>query len=163
MRKLNLRYLWTAGAGALIAAAAIALPAWAAGGGDSSAQTRTQAQGAQLSSPPGGAGFSLRGNAPSAAEIKQSRAKADEFASCLKDHGIDVPAPGSSSRPPQPPSSSELKQITKDCGTPPAPPAGMLPPPGAKQAQQSGKPGAKGECPPPPLPPAPNSGSKSGS
>lgn len=133
MRKLNLKYLWTAGAAALLTAAAISIPAWAAGGGDSSAQAPA--------SPP-------------------SRAQLDKFASCLKDHGVEVPAPGSTSRPPQPPSSSEMQQITKDCGTPPAPPPG-LPPLSGKQADEVQKAMKKGDCPPPPALPAPNRGSGS--
>ncbi len=156
MRKLNIRYLWTAGAGALIAAAAIAIPAWAAGGGGSGAQAQSQAQGkdAPMPPPPGAPGFAMRGHAPSAAEIKQTRAKLDKFASCLRDHGIDVPKPGSSAGPPSPPSSSERAKITKDCGTPPAPPG--RPPLGNKQMEEARKAMAKGHCPPRPAPPARN-------
>jgi hypothetical protein len=152
MRKLNPRYLYTAVATAAITAAMIAIPSWAAsGGGDSTAQGQATAT---APAPPGAAGFSLRGSAPSAAEMKQSRARLDEFASCLKDHGMDVPAPGSTGRPPQPPSSSDMKDITKDCGRPPAPPAG-LPPLSKKQADEAQKAMAKGNCPPPPALPAP--------
>ena len=127
MRKFNPRYLYTAAATAAITAAVIAIPAWAAsGGGDSTAQG--QASTTAPAPPPFAYGLT-RANAPSAAEMKQSRAKLDQFASCLKDHGIDVPTPGSTAQlqqAPQPPSSSEIQKVTKDCGTPPAPPG--LPP-----------------------------------
>jgi len=154
MRKLNLRYLYTAVAAAALTAAAITIPAWAAGGGDSSGQTQsgTQTSRAPLPFPPGG-GFAVRANAPSAAEIKQSRTKLDEFASCLKDHGVDALPPGSLGQRPQAPSSSEMKQITKECGTPPAPPAG-LPPLSKKHVEEARKAMAKGDCPPLPAPPA---------
>jgi hypothetical protein len=135
MRKLNLKYLWTAGAAALLTAAAISIPAWAAGSGSSSAQAP--------STPP-------------------SRAQLDKFASCLKDHGVDVPTPASTSQPPQPPSSSQMKEITKDCGTPPAPPPG-LPPLSGKQAGVARKAMAKGDCPPPPALPAPSGSNSNGS
>jgi hypothetical protein len=52
-----------------------------------------------------------------------------------------------------------MEKGTDACGTPPAPPAGLLPPPGSKQADQ----GSKGNCPMLPPPPAPGSGSNSGS
>jgi hypothetical protein len=133
MRKFDLKYLWTAGAAALLTAAAISIPAWAAGGGDSSAQVP--------SGPP-------------------SRAQLDKFASCLKDHGVDVPAPGSTSRPPQPPSSSEMQKITRDCGAPPAPPPG-LPPLSGKPAHEVQRAMKKGDCPPPPALPAPTGSSGS--
>jgi hypothetical protein len=156
MRKFNPRYLYTAAATAAITAAVIAIPAWAAsGGGDSTAQT--PATSAAPGPPPFAYGLT-RANAPSAAEIKQSRAKLDEFASCLKDHGIDVPTPGSTAQAaqaPQPPSSSEEQKITKDCGTPPAPPAG-LPPLGQKQMEAARKAMTKGDCPRPPALPAPS-------
>src|SRR6478735_18488 len=120
MRKFNPRYLYTAAATAAITAAVIAIPAWAASGdGDSTAQGQATAT---APAPPPFAYGLTRANAPSADEMKQSRAKLDQFASCLKDHGIDVPTPGSTAQPPQPPSSSETQKITKDCGTPPAPP-----------------------------------------
>ncbi len=150
MRKFNPRYLYTAAATAAITAAVIAIPAWAAsGGGDSTAQG--QATVTAPAPPPFAYGLT-RADAPSAAEMKQSRAKLDKFASCLKDHGIDVPTLGSTAQPPQPPSSSEMQKITKDCGTPPAPPAG-LPPLGKKQTEGARKAMAKGDCPPPPAPP----------
>jgi hypothetical protein len=154
MRKFNPRYLYTAAATAAVMAAVIAIPSWAAsGGGDSTAQGQSAA--------PAPYGLT-RANAPSAAELKQGREQADEFASCLKSHGVDVPAPGSTSQPPQPPSSSEQKEIAKDCGTPPAPPPG-LPPLSGKQADQAQKAMAKGHCPPPPALPAPNGSSSNGS
>jgi hypothetical protein len=150
MRKFNPRYLYTAAATAAITAAVIAIPAWAAsGGGDSTAPT--QATSTAPGPPPFAYGLT-RANAPSAADMKQSRAKLDEFASCLKDHGIDVP--GSTAQAPQPPSSSEMQKITKDCGTPPAPPAG-LPPLGKKQMEEARKAMAKGDCPRPPALAAP--------
>jgi len=153
MRKFNPRYLYTAAATAAITAAVIAIPAWAAsGGGDSTAQGQATAT---APAPPPFAYGLTRANAPSAAEMKQSRAKLDQFASCLKDHGIDVPTPGSTAQlqqAPQPPSSSEIQKVTKDCGTPPAPPG--LPPLSKKQADAAQKAMAKGDCPPPPAPPA---------
>jgi hypothetical protein len=156
MRKFNPRYLYTAAATAAVMAAVVAIPSWAASGGsDSTAQGQASAT---VPAPPAGL---TRANAPSAADIKQGRKQADEFASCLKDHGVDVPTPGSTSQPPRPPSSSEQKEITKDCGTPPAPPPG-LPPLSGKQADQARKAMAKGECPPPPALPAPG-GSSNGS
>jgi hypothetical protein len=150
MRKFNPRYLYTAAATAAITAAVIAIPAWAASdGGDSTAQRQATAK---APAPPPFAYGLTRANAPSAAEMKQSRAKLDQFASCLKDHGIDVPSPGGTAQPPQPPSSSEMQKITKDCGTPPAPPG--LPPLSKKQADAAQKAMAKGDCPPPTAPPA---------
>ncbi len=150
MRKFNPRYLYTAAATAAITAAVIAIPAWAAsGGGDSTAQGQATAT---APAPPPFAYGLTRANAPSADEMKQSRAKLDQFASCLKDHGIDVPTPSSTA---QPPSSSQMQKTTKDCGTPPAPPAG-LPPLGKKQMEQARKAMAKGDCPRPPALPAPS-------
>jgi hypothetical protein len=154
MRKFNPRYLYTAAATAAITAAFIAIPAWATSGGGDSSQGKSTA--AAPTAPPGAFGLT-RANAPSADELKQSRAKLDEFASCLKDHGVEVPAPGSSSRPPQPPSSSEMQQVTKDCGTPPAPPPGF-PPLSKKQADEAKKAIGKGDC-PFPMPPPARSGS----
>jgi hypothetical protein len=160
MRKFNPRYLYTAAATAAITAAVIAIPAWAAsGGGDSTAQG--QASTTAPAPPPFAYGLT-RANAPSAAEMKQSRAKLDQFASCLKDHGIDVPTPGSTAQlqqAPQPPSSSEMQKVTKDCGTPPAPPG--LPPLSKKQADAAQKAMAKGDCPRPPALPAPSGSSGS--
>jgi len=156
MRKFNPRYLYTAAATAAITAAVIAIPAWAAsGGGDSTAQGQASAT---APAPPPFAYGLTRANAPSADEMKQSRAKLDQFASCLKDHGIDVPTPGSpaqTAQAPQPPSSYQMQKTTKDCGTPPAPPAG-LPPLGKKQMEQARKAMAKGDCPRPPALPAPS-------
>jgi hypothetical protein len=156
MRKLNVRYLWTAVAAAALTAAAITIPAWASGGGDSTGQIQSQTRSAPLPPMPG-AGFALRGETPSAAEIKKNRAKLDEFASCLKDHGLDAPVPGGSGRRPSPPSSSEMQKITKECGAPPAPPAGPLPPLSKKQTDAARKAMAEGNCPPLPAPPARNS------
>jgi hypothetical protein len=156
MRKFNPKYLYTAAASAAVMAAVIAIPSWAAsGGGDSTAQGQATA--------PAPAYGLTRANAPSAAQMRQNRAKLDEFASCLKDHGVDGPTPGSTGQPPQPPSSSEQKEITKDCGTPPAPPPG-LPPLSGKQADAARKAMAKGDCPlPPALPVPPSDSSGSGS
>jgi len=156
MRKLNLRYLYTAVAAAAITAAAITIPAWAAGGGgDSSGQTQTQERsGRPPLPPPPGVAFSYRGQAPSAAQVKESRAKLDKFATCLKDHGVDVLTPGSSGQAPRPPSRSEMRKTTKDCGTPPAPPAGLLPPLDKKHIEVVRKAMGKSGCPPLPLPPA---------
>jgi hypothetical protein len=155
MRKFNPRYLYTAAATAAVMAAVIAIPSWAAsGGGGSTAQGQ-----AAVPAPPAGL---TRADAPSAAQIKQNRAKFDEFASCLKEHGVAVPSPGSSSRPPQPPSKSEMDQVTKDCGTPPAPPPGF-PPLSGKQAGQARKAMAKGDCPPLPALPAPSGSGSNGS
>jgi hypothetical protein len=152
MRKFNPRYLYTAVATAAITAAVIAIPSWAAsGGGDSTAQAPSSD--AAPAPPPVAYGLT-RADAPSAAEVKQNREKVDEFTTCLKDHGVDALDRGSLSQPPEPPSKSEMDQITKDCGTPPAPPAGLLPPLPGKHADQAGR----GECPPLPLPPLRSSG-----
>src|SRR3954451_24842836 len=89
MTKPNFRYLYTAAAGAAIAAVAIAIPAWAdSGGGDSGAQN--QARSAPLPPPPRGA-FGLTAQAPSAADARKMRSKLDDFASCMREHGADVP------------------------------------------------------------------------
>jgi len=153
MRNLNLRYLWTAVAAAALTAAAITIPAWASSGGDSTGQAQTQTRSSRPPlPPPPGVVFSLRGKAPGTAEMKASRAKLDKFAGCLKDHGIAAPTPGSSGRPPQPPSRAEMKKMTSECGTPPAPAAG-LPPLSKKQIETTRKAMAKGDCPPLPMPP----------
>jgi len=138
--KFNPRYLYTAAATAAITAAVVAIPAMAASGGTDS---------------------TTQGQASANAPAPRSRAELDKFASCLKDHGVDVPAPGSTSRPPQPPSSSEMERIKQDCGTPPGPPPG-LPPLSGKQADQARKAMAKGDCPPLPAPPADSGSSGSG-
>ncbi len=159
MRKLNLRYLWTALAAAALTAAAITIPAWAAGGGGSSGQTQSQSEssGAPLPPPPG-VTFSFRGKAPGTAELKESRAKLDKYASCLKDNGFDVPAPahptsGRAPEPPRPPSQAEMKKMRSACGTPPAPPA-FLPPLDKKHIEAARKAMANSNCPPLPAPPA---------
>jgi hypothetical protein len=52
MRKLNLRYLWTAVAAAALTAAAITIPAWASGGDDSTGQTQSQTGSSRPPLPP---------------------------------------------------------------------------------------------------------------
>jgi hypothetical protein len=159
MRKLNVRYVWTAVAAAALTAAAITIPAWASGGGDSSGSTQSQAESSRAPlPPPPGVTFSFRGKAPSAAEMKKSRAKLDKYASCLKDNGFDVPTPGKpivgrAPKPPRPPSSAEMKKMTSECGTPPGPPA-FLPPLDRKHVEAARKAMAKGNCPPLPALPA---------
>ena len=58
-----------------------------------------------------------------------TRAKLEQTAQCMKDHGVSAPGPiqGSSSTP-KPPSPSEFRDAAKACGLP-APPGGALPPP----------------------------------
>ncbi len=159
MRKLDLRYLWTAAPprrsrpppsrsrrGPPVAAM--------------SGQTQSQADSSRARCRPRPASrFRSEEQAPSAAEVKKSRARLDKYASCLKDNGFDVPAPGKpivgqAPRPPRPPSSAEMKKMTSECGTPPAPPA-ILPPLDKKHIEEARKAMAKGNCPPPPAPPAP--------
>jgi hypothetical protein len=159
MRKLNLRYLWTAVAAAALTAAAITIPAWASGGDDSTGQTQSQTGSSRPPwPPPPGVTFSFRGKAPSVAEMKESRAKLDKYASCLKDNGFDVPTPahptsGQAPKPPKPPSRAEMKKMRSACGTGPAPPA-FLPPLDKKHIEAARQAMAKGNCPPLPIPPA---------
>ena len=160
MRKFNPRYLYTAAATAAITAAVIAIPAWAAsGGGDSTAQG--QASTTAPAPPPFAYGLT-RANAPSAAEMKQSPEARPVRELPEGPAGIDAPDP----RRPGPaaagaPAAVELrdKKVTKDCGTPPAPPG--LPPLSKKQADAAQKAMAKGDCPRPPALPAPSGSSGS--
>src|SRR4051795_11499857 len=90
MTKLNLRYLYAAGAGALIAAAAIAIPAWASsGGGDSGTQGR--ARGVPGPPPPVAGAFGLTAQASTPAEARRMRSQLDDFATCMRNQGADVP------------------------------------------------------------------------
>jgi hypothetical protein len=156
MTKLNLRYLYAAGAGALIAAAAIAIPAWgASGGGDSG--THSQAPGVLPPPPPATAGgFGLTAQASSPAEAKRMRSKFDDFATCMRNQGADVPGVqpngnGVSIQMPRLEARGVMEKVAKKCGMPPPPAPGKALP-SRKQIEKSRKAIARGDCPAPPLP-----------
>ena len=139
MRKLDLKYLYSAAAAAAITAAAIAIPAWGdSGGGDGQ---RTQAQRAPLPMPPpaGGAAFFARGKAGA-----PNRQQLDEMGDCLRKNGVDAPgAPtkggGFSIQIPPPEARSAMKKASKECGLPAPPPRGQLMPMSKKQREQAQK------------------------
>jgi hypothetical protein len=92
MRKLRVRVrpIYVAVAGA-IAGAEIAIPAWAASGGDDSSDQGSAGR-APLPPPPGAAGFGVAfKGAPSAADAKLMRQKLDEFTSCMRKYAPTCP------------------------------------------------------------------------
>lgn len=155
MTKLNLRYLYAAGAGALIAAAAIALPAWASSGGGTSG-TQGQAPSVAPPSPPTAGAFGLTAQAATPAEAKRMRSKFNDFATCMRKQGADVPGVRSSGngvsiQMPRPQSRAVMGKVAKKCGMPPPPaPGKALPNP--KQMKKGHMAIAPGGCPPPALP-----------
>jgi hypothetical protein len=149
--KLNLRYLYAAAAGAAIAAAAIAIPAGAASGGsDSGAQSQTR----RAPLPPLPGAFGLSAKAPSAAQARRMRSKLDDFASCMRKQGADVPGVrrhgrGVSIQVPRPQSRAVMRKVAKECGMPPPPPPGQFLP-SRKQIEKNRRAIARGDCPVPP-------------
>jgi hypothetical protein len=166
MRKLDLKYLYTAGAAAAITAAAIAIPAWGDSGGGQSEQS--QAQRSPLPVPPSpGAAFFARGK-DGAASAADARKHLDELTDCMRENSIDVPhasskGGGFSLQVPPPEARSAMEKAAKECGLPAPPPRGQLMPLSEKQQEQARKAmkslsecvHSKGEdLPlPPPLPP----------
>lgn len=151
MTKLNLRYLYAAVAGAAIAAAAIAIPAWAASDGSDSGG-RSEARSAPLPPPPGA--FGLSAKAPSEAEARKMRSQLDDFASCMREQGADVPGVirrghGVSIQVARPQSRAVMRNVAKECGMPPPPPPGHFLPSKAK-IEKNRRAIAPGDCPVPP-------------
>jgi hypothetical protein len=155
MTKLNLRYLYAAGAGALIAAAAIAIPAWASsGGGDSG--TQGQARAVPGPPPPVAGAFGLTAQASTPAEARRMGSQLDDFATCMRKQGADVPGVqrngnGVSIQMPRPQARAVMEKVAKKCGMPPPPPPGKALP-SRMQIEKSRKAIARGDCPAPPLP-----------
>src|SRR4051794_38139544 len=155
MTKLNLRYLYAAGAGALIAAAAIAIPAWASsGGGDSG--TQGQVRRVAPPRPPVAGAFGLTAQASTPAEARRMRSKLDDFATCMRNQGVDVPGvqrsgSGVSIQMPRPQARAVMKKVAKKCGMPPPPPPGKALP-SRMPIEKGRKAIAPGDCPAPPPP-----------
>jgi hypothetical protein len=156
MSKLKSRYLYAAATAAAIAGAAIAIPAWAASGGDDSSGQNAVRK-APFPPPPGAAGFAVAfKGVPSAAEAKRMRQKLDEFTSCMRKHGAEVPdvrrqGGGVSIQVPRPQSRAVMRKVSRECGMPPPPPPGQLFPLDKSQIEKNRKAIARGNC--PPLPP----------
>jgi hypothetical protein len=155
MKKLRIRPVYFAALAGAIAGAAIGIPAWAASsGGDSSAQDSIRRA---PMPPPGAAGFAMAfKGAPSGADAKRMRQKLDEFASCMREHGADVPDVrrshrGVSIQVPPPQSRAVMRKVSNECGMPPPPPRGQLFPLDKQQIEMNRRAIARGKC--PPLPP----------
>lgn len=125
MSKLKVRPVYVAALAGAIVGAAIGIPAWAATGGESNAKGRVRA--APLPPPPRGAfGLEMK-RFPSAAEAKRVRAKLDDFANCLREHGADIPGVqtsrhGVSIHVPRSQAGAVMSKAAKECGMPPPPP-----------------------------------------
>ena len=101
-------------AASLVAAAAVALPAWGSNGDEGSGATVTQA------ATPGHSAIPL---APPVLDGK-ARQELDDFATCMQQHGIGAPRPGERLFVrPEDQASAEVTAAAKACGGPPPPPA----------------------------------------
>jgi hypothetical protein len=110
-------------------AAAVAIPAWAASGGEH----RSSAARHNAGPPPGfGRAHSGDGGFPPAPPLTgKARKRLDETAHCLRSHAADIPGVHASAHglrigPNADPEA--LRKAAKACGAPPLPPQGALPP-----------------------------------
>ena len=143
MRKLDLKYLYTAAAAAAITAAAIAIPAWGESGGGQAQQSQAQRPPLPLPAPPRGAAFFGWG-ADAGASAAEARKHLDQLTDCVRENGVDVPhtstkGGGFSIQLPPPEARSAMKKAAKECGLPAPPPRGQLAPLTDKQREQAQK------------------------
>jgi hypothetical protein len=156
MKKLKLRGVYFAVLGGAIAGAAIGIPAWAASSGGDSSGGGTAARPVP---PPRVAPFGLEMKGfPTGAEAKKLHKKMDEFATCMREHGADIPGVdvrrhGMSIQVPRPKAAAAMKKAANECGLPPPPAPDKVFPLSKKQIEKNRKAIARGDCPfPPALP-----------
>jgi len=167
MSKLNLKYLYSAGAAAALTAAAISIPAWGDSGGGQSGGSRVQRAPVPMLPPPGNAASFARGE-KGAQHAAEARKNLDELTDCLRENGVEVPQASSKGRGfsiqlPRPEARSAMEKAAKECVVPGPPSRGQLMPLSAKQREQARKAmkslsecmRSKGQAlpVPPPLPP----------
>ncbi|TMK71340.1 MAG: hypothetical protein E6G49_09695 [Actinobacteria bacterium] len=130
MSRLKIRPIYVAALAGAIVGAAIGIPAWAASGSGGS-NDHSGDRAAPLRPPPGGGfGLEMKGF-PSPAEAKHARQKLDDLATCMREHGADIPGvqsshSGFSITVPRPQARAVMGKAAKDCGMPPPPPPGKV-------------------------------------
>jgi hypothetical protein len=156
MRKIKFRGIYVAVLAGAIVGAAVGIPAWAASGGGDSGGKGSADNLAPAPPPRGAFGLQMKGF-PSAAEMRRAREQLDELASCMREHGADIPGVktsrhGVSISVPRPQASDVMRKAAKECGMPPPPSPHELFPLSRKQIEKNRRAITRGDC--PPLPPA---------